>query len=61
MASTHHLKSISHSLGETFIRWNNDLDGYCASHDSSNESGSTRANAIPLRGVLADEINTPGQ
>ena len=61
MASTRHLKGISRSLGETFISRNNDLAGYCAPHDPSIESRSTRANALPRRGVLADEINTAGQ
>jgi len=61
MASARYLKGISRSLGQTVISSNNDLDGYCASHDPSIESRSNRANAIPLRSVLADEINTAGQ
>lgn len=43
MASTHHLKGVSRSLGETFISRNNGLAGYCASHDPSIESPSNRA------------------
>ncbi|KRG71285.1 hypothetical protein ABB27_03260 [Stenotrophomonas terrae] len=45
-------------VGKAYI---SNLAGYCAPHDPGIESRSTRANALPLRGVLADEINTPGQ